>query len=717
MIGHRAEQNEMQFLKDVCNPDLYAYNAFRVTGLDVTISQKEAIKFSKEREQCRRIGIIPPSLQSSIFPLATPPDDEDIKHAVDHKLSHPYRRIVEELFWFWPQNAHQPDIALQALHSGDKETARTTWLAAIESERRNAVSLHNLAVFYHLTALEAENSYRPQRSTKFYCPHCQQHLEATPDMFGNIVDCPNCKKKLRIPKRPPPLPEKELELSALWKSADSCWSQLWINMDFWAELANRAAELDETITPDKIEVIREQLPESLLSINAQLAIVYCNNDLHLHAERHAQTIQVSKFSDKHRHNALRQATTPVANQVHLISKLMEKKVLQNPETGLSAAIKLLENTRPLLKCLSVLNANGVLGIGFSAHDAVADAAMTGLIAYGEKTQDWESMVEPNRELLAIAHSEALKDRFTKNLATLEANAHWQVTEREVKPVQNLCDAIMQETGFVAGDQIIGPRSTPEERYRKFLSMVLPRLNDIGDRVGHTSEAYKIVADICAVCLRSISIALYNESKNYDLALEAIQRAGKLCKDGDFLAAIDNDRRTCQQRVEHIRSERRAKLIGSVILCGIVLFFIVIGNINSCSSSSSSISPAASYPLPYSVGSYKRPQPYTPPNHSPQSKLAQEINFGKRRATEFEARIKAFDKQIDEKERSLESYRQQMDNYKKADYVSAYNDLVPTYNSYVERLRALAAQRESTYNEYKQLIDDVNAKVARYNAMR
>lgn len=43
---------------------------------------------------------------------------------------------------------------------------------------------------------------------KFNCPWCRQHLEAPPDMVGELTPCPSCKKDIKVPvpaqpERPP----------------------------------------------------------------------------------------------------------------------------------------------------------------------------------------------------------------------------------------------------------------------------------------------------------------------------------------------------------------------------------------------------------------------------------------------------------------------------------------------------------------------------------
>jgi hypothetical protein len=39
---------------------------------------------------------------------------------------------------------------------------------------------------------------------KFSCPHCGQHLAATPDSIGRAFNCPTCQKEFAVPVSPPP---------------------------------------------------------------------------------------------------------------------------------------------------------------------------------------------------------------------------------------------------------------------------------------------------------------------------------------------------------------------------------------------------------------------------------------------------------------------------------------------------------------------------------
>ena len=38
------------------------------------------------------------------------------------------------------------------------------------------------------------------REFRFKCPHCEQSLEAPPDLLGQIIACPSCEGSIEIPQ-------------------------------------------------------------------------------------------------------------------------------------------------------------------------------------------------------------------------------------------------------------------------------------------------------------------------------------------------------------------------------------------------------------------------------------------------------------------------------------------------------------------------------------
>lgn len=89
------------------------------------------------------------------------------------------------------------------------------------------------------------------------------------------------------------------------------------------------------------------------------------------------------------------------------------------------------------------------------------------------------------------------------------------------------------------------------------------------------------------------------------------------------------------------------------------------------------------------------------NRSTRSALAREIESEKTQAKQMEAQIKEMDGRLDDYKRRIRLYRD-------SDMVDEYNALVPSFNS-------LISERNDLYQEYKRMVDDVNAKVKSYNS--
>lgn len=88
---------------------------------------------------------------------------------------------------------------------------------------------------------------------------------------------------------------------------------------------------------------------------------------------------------------------------------------------------------------------------------------------------------------------------------------------------------------------------------------------------------------------------------------------------------------------------------------------------------------------------------------PRITLKSEIETDKAKATTLENDLREYDRQLDD-------LKERLDRYIRLQMIAEHNALVPEYN-------ALLYRRKSTYTEYSQLIDEVNAKVQRYNATR
>ena len=41
-----------------------------------------------------------------------------------------------------------------------------------------------------------------EETFKFSCPHCNEHISATPEWYGKVTNCPHCSKKIEVPYPP-----------------------------------------------------------------------------------------------------------------------------------------------------------------------------------------------------------------------------------------------------------------------------------------------------------------------------------------------------------------------------------------------------------------------------------------------------------------------------------------------------------------------------------
>jgi hypothetical protein len=729
MTDSRQGEDAASYLHDVATSRLYLNNAFRVTGLDITATLKEAKKHVRDREQCRKLGIAWQSQRRAYFPISSAQTIEDIRIVVDQKLANPYRRLIEELFWFWPNTEENPanDEALSYLSEGHPDKAKITWIAQVNSHTANLVPLHNLAVLNHLQALECEQEIQEGGCQNLSCPKCHEYFRITAAEGRTTIDCPNCQVKLRTRPLSTCRPNSDV-LAHLWRDAHDYWSRLWISAAFWAELSLRAKNIDAILGLEIIDQVKKRLPEAILSVNVGLSIDYCSHEEYSDATRHGQLVFSSNFSEKYHISAIRHATARMIDQIHQQATLAEKNADSKPESGLQEASGLLEKTSLSLKCFEILDF-GLLKLGHAACDAVASTALSALINYQHKTHDCESLIKPTEDILNIAKSESLKNRIVDNLTIIKNIVQQNSLESNIKPIFDICEQI---------DQAIEISSESDTRqpyvvYARFQDEVIPKLNEIKTQFGETSEVSILASKRCAYCLRGISIALNNRCHDLIKAFKALQWAGALCHDQEFRDLYAQDLRTLKQNAEVLENKPKTEdKSGIYVFIGIVVLFLL-AQICKTSSTPSQSSSLTSTTRPYTYtpppsrssqqstvpSSVSGSQSQSTPNRSnypglspssrtasstfDQSLLRQQIESGKARLRQMETQIGGMDKQ-------LESYESDAQRHKLLGELENYNNLVPLYN-------ALVGRRNQLYAEYESLFNEVNAKIKRYNAQK
>lgn len=381
----KRDLREYEVLKDCARPDIYRINAFRVTGLPVDSGSMDISRQFDKIKMARQFGVSV-GLNLGILPLDPQPNDDDLRNAMQ-RMHDPERRLVDELFWFWPQQLGKgkDDEILKTLANGEIEKALELWLEH-ESYTDSNVSMHNNAVLYHTRALDLE-------------------LLGKSGLLSN---------------------EQLMERDVCWVEALLRWRAL-INYEyFWDRLKSRVHDYgDPRLTSDIIQRLREYLPTALLIINARLAASATESGCLQDAERHLLIIRESGFVEKASFKAIKCAVEPYVSRIRILSKTTEEELSSKPLEALTTIRTYFDNVRPLLnvvECLLEKNDSVYEGI----HDEIVKCAMGAIFANANTVKDWKACLELIEEISVYGVSSATKDRLGELKQILQGNLDYKI---------------------------------------------------------------------------------------------------------------------------------------------------------------------------------------------------------------------------------------------------------------------------------------------------
>ena len=362
-------------------PELYRFNAFRVLSLPVYASDRQIKDRADEILGCIRLGI--PIEDGGYLDFVPPPGENEIRNAVQ-RLRNPERRLVDELFWFWPQKfqEYETDEALNALKSRNYDQARSIWA----NQTRDAegldgiVSAHNLAVLAHAMALDMEFDHSRGES--------------------NIEDL---KRK-----------------QELWQDAYKWWkSCLDRNGLLVAWLEKRINELDYgNLKVESAHKLRNTISGALININILLARRASEKNEPLQIDQNIQLIKYNyELIDKMAEKALMDTIKSIDDYIKKMSESSQIEVNQDPDHGEQIALNLIKTTKTHLELMDILlppkNA-----IREGAHDAVANRIINIQIAFANKTQNWIVSLDLLKRSKLIAEGEEAIQRATREIITV-----------------------------------------------------------------------------------------------------------------------------------------------------------------------------------------------------------------------------------------------------------------------------------------------------------
>ncbi|MCI0435985.1 MAG: hypothetical protein L0271_20450 [Gemmatimonadetes bacterium] len=380
-----------ELLLELVDPSIYRVNAFRVTGLPVTASPLDVTRRGERLKMQEKLGM-QSAASGSAMPLTPPPDGDAVRAALQ-RLHDPERRLIDELFWFWPADPGPGgDEALDRLAAGDASGAIAVWTRREREMTEQYVSTHNLAVFAHAFALDLEHGTN-----------------------GGLDEGARRQREV------------------YWGEAFRRWRILLEQEGFWSRLTARIRELDDPrLTTGTARRLREGLPLALVSINASLAVRAAERVDRNDVGRHLGIIRswdgrpsVGAATGQGAWSpvaaeSMRRATMTIRDRIQSLCRAAEPEADADPVRGDEVARQLVARTAPLLAVLDLVHPpDDVMRVG--ARDEVALRALGCQISFGNKTEKWPESESLLHEALGIAASESARQRIQHNLTIVQGN--------------------------------------------------------------------------------------------------------------------------------------------------------------------------------------------------------------------------------------------------------------------------------------------------------
>lgn len=458
--GH--EQRECKHLLDACTPLIYRHNSFRITGLIVDSSARDIKKRIEEIKNAEELGSADEE-HSHAFALKPSPAIEHIREAAQ-RLQDPERRIVDEFFWFWPTEwgSGKRDPALTALANGDKDTAFKLWSDALATNHSagSLVAKHNLAVFYHLVALDSE------------------HVAMDNDLAE----------------------EQLATVSKYWRTSFQWWEELTDDETFWSLVTDRIRMLDDPrLTTGFARRMRHTLPEAMDKINAMVAISFIERDKHALAEKHIGYMVETHAGQDNVQKTMALVAKPLFARIRSTLAQAEQALSGDGDGADGAALNVLNIAGPTLGILTRFlpkNHSELIDVG----DAVVDVCLRCQQVYLRNSKKWKNkwdvaigILDRAKDVAVSKHSrEAIRE------AREEAERGRDLAHPKIKELQELLVRIVSED--------------LADKLKTFGSEVAQALHAVGEDVGTQTRSYELAADLVAGAMRGLSVDLINHGQ-------------------------------------------------------------------------------------------------------------------------------------------------------------------------------------------------------------
>ncbi|HSI86338.1 MAG: hypothetical protein ACAI35_13145 [Candidatus Methylacidiphilales bacterium] len=499
----KTEREKERRLPPECAPllkaahiNIYRENSFRITGIPADASEKDIKKHADKLKMLEELGYAQ-NAKPPAFALDPSPSVDQIRDAMQ-RIKDPEDRLVDEFFWFWPKGPGKgtDDPAIQAVLNGEANKAQEIWVEMEASPEHNYIAWHNLAVMYHLMALDWTVVHITSKVTE----------------------------------------EHERVIVGYWKDSFARWEKIASDDRVWDAMKARIKTLDDPrLTTGFVRRFCSTLPEALDKINAEVALRFGEQGRTDWAKIHIDFMKSTHqgIDDVEKTAELVLAPTRKRIRQHLKAAIEDSE--KSPETGTIIARRLVEQCKPLHLLFQLFH-----GVS-SPHttelfDDVANALNSCISDYNIKTKDYSHSTELYREALNFATAEEVRKLIESNIEISERNAR----KHALAPI------------FTRVDELLESKEKNKERLKKFNKIFMPQLMELLEKEPASSETITMVCDKFANAIEKIGIDAYNIERDYATAAAAGRIALKLIQDPEDRERIENNLKLFEKELSNIQ---------------------------------------------------------------------------------------------------------------------------------------------------------------------
>jgi hypothetical protein len=492
---------------EACTLELYKKNIFRVTGLPVDATSKEVSRQAQKLQMLDEMGggvTGPPPA----FSLAVPPTTDEIRAALS-RMKEPEHRIVDEFFWYWPEEygESKSDPAIQAMLAGDTDSAFRLWEDREKSGSH--VAQHNMAIMYHMFAVDWTNYH------------------VSYDIDQNLDD----------------------QIKGYWRNSFERWEELIERDEVWDMLKARIRSLeDEALTTGFVRRMLKQLPSALDKVNAEAALRLAEQGRLDWARFHVDFMNETHQGLDDVESTSEMVLEPTKNRVEQHLESFEQQADKNPAKGAELANKLLADCRPMMDLFDLFH-------GKDAHqrndlfDKVAETVLEMVISHQRSTGDNKAFVTLLQKALKFASGAHVRERILKNISIGDGNLKGQLLEPIFKSLKSIQESSDRQKAKLAA----------------ITENIIPKLPEVASKIGPDSEMCKNLFDSIAITLRGISVDANNLENDYLTAWRAVQLALKLTKSQELKTRLQGDMQQLNANISVAITNRKPASSGCLVL--------------------------------------------------------------------------------------------------------------------------------------------------------